>query len=333
MCCLGSLQSGAQWITFVVFVVFALGGMIWLSWKRISVVTYLKRFENAEFLLGLIEALSAGAVGAVATGFKVWTKDMWGQHPVQAQYAILLVSAGTFIVFFGKWARDKVKDRDKEKVQELTAELQQVTLRLDRFRRLGAQIRGLIQRKIVRARKVAKKASPTVEDMLIPSERETQVHTIIASIYEFFMFELQGKRPEGRMRIGLYFPNADHTKLIHAYSFDGENRNCFQDNSEWMQLNSPKGISSEIVRVYHAEGDQKLLLVPDCSTHPNFTFFRPEQRDYLKSMLIFKYLVQLDGAASALMLSIDCDEPNFFGKDRYDEISEFLVEMLKGTSG
>ena len=326
---LSSLTQGQKLGLLAALNLIAVGTLLLLAWKRRKVAAMLKRWEGADFWLAVAEGMSAFTAGAVAAACKIWDPQMWTQHPIQTELALCISAGLTFCVVLAKWARDRVKERDKERVNELNHQLEIETVRLKRFRRLGTQIRGLIQRKIERVREVAKKPDPTVDDLIITTARQTQVHTIITSILEFFSFELESLKPEGRMRIGLYIPDKERTELRHAYSFDGQKKNCFQDNSEWMKLNSPKGIRSEIVRAYHADGDQKLQLIPDCSKHPNFTFFRPEQRDYLKSMLTFKYLLQLDGAQSALMLCIDCDEPDFFSKDRYEEISEFLVEMLK----
>ena len=324
-----SLHPGDFLAVLAVLSVVACVGLILLIWKRRELVSLLKRWDGAEFWLAFVEGLGAFSAGAVAAAFKVWELDAWRQHPVRTPYAFRFAVGMTFLVIYAKWARDRVKERDKEKVRELTDALSRVSLRLDRFRRLGAQIRGLIQRKIQRVREVAKKANPTVQDLIIPEERATQVHTIIKAIFDFFHFELQQKKPGGRMRIGLYHPDELHTRLVLAYSFDGQKSDCFHENPDWMQLNSPQGIRSEVVRAYHADGDHRLQLIPDCHSHSNFEWFRHEQRSYLSSMLTFKYQLQIDGVASALIVSIDCDEPNFFGPDRYEEISEFLVEMLQ----
>ena len=326
---IGTLSEGQKLGVLAVLTVVAIAAIAWACWKRQFVVKCLKRWDGSEFSLAVVEGVFAFTAGGLAAFFKVWDGDMWTHRPVQTQYAFRFAFGLTICVIYAKWARDRVKDRDKDKVNDLTRELEVEKLRLNRFRRLSVQIRGLIERKIERVRDVAKKPAPTVEDFIIRSQRQTQVHTIIQAIFDFFLWELRLQKPNGRMRLGLYIPNADRTELVHAFSFDGEKRNCFSDNSDWMQISSPQGIHSEIVRVYHADGDHKLQLIPDPTTHPNFTWFRPDQKGYLKSMLIFKYLLQLDGASSALLLSLDCNEPNFFSNDRYEEISEFLVEMLK----
>jgi hypothetical protein len=124
-------------------------------------------------------------------------------------------------------------------------------------------------------------------------------------------------------------PTADRSALDLAYSWDGEKDRCVHAHPERMQLASADGVGSLIVEAYHRPGDQHVSVVPDCLADRKFRFFTLAQETYLRSMIAFKYQANLDGTKTALILSLDTDEADYFSDERTSEISAFLVEMMK----
>ncbi len=311
-----------------------------LIFYREALIQKLKEREKSESWLVFGEFLFTILSTGIATHFTVWELE-FKQHPLRTPMVLATVVFFVFLAFYYKWLRDRVKDRDKEKLTVATAQFQQqfatltaklntTEILLERHRRLGNQITGLVTRKIVRVREVAKKASTSVEDLIARDARENQIHTILRSIHDFFDFELKQTRPEGKMRIYLYVPeDLPDPRMLIFYKWNGQDEDCVIPPPEAMKLMSPQGVQSEIVRTYHLPGSARLALVPNCLTEPGFAKLVPNQDEYLKSMLSFKYKYHKDGAEAALVLSLDCDEPDFFSNDRFQEISHFLVEMLK----
>lgn len=311
-----------------------------LIWRRQDVVTKLKKWETSEWWLAVTETVSTVAAGFFLARFKVWDTSSWNgpDHLRLTLYALSGFLSTAFLAFFAKWTRDKVKERDKDKVKTLEeqiatkeATLRTVTDSLDSRKRLSSQISGLIERKISHTRQTLKRPVKHA-DLLMPTERETHVHTILQAIHEFFYFDLRQRNPTAKVRLGLYLPDPTASKLKLFYSWDGTKQSCFQHaHPQYMRLNSPQGILAEIVKTYHSGGDRHLSLIPDCEKAEQagtFKFFHHRQHEYLKSMLSFKYLFELDGTEAALILSLDCNESGFFGTGRQAEITEFLVDML-----
>ena len=114
-----SLHPGDFLAVLAVLSVVACVGLILLIWKRRELVSLLKRWDGAEFWLAFVEGLGAFSAGAVAAAFKVWELDAWRQHPVRTPYAFRFAVGMTFLVIYAKWARDRVKERDKEKVPKV----------------------------------------------------------------------------------------------------------------------------------------------------------------------------------------------------------------------
>jgi len=297
-------------------------------------VQTLKQLRNPEWLLGILELIFGLGSALVVGTFKVWDLAVWNANAETTLRALGATLVCAFLAFYAKWAAGRVQERYAAKILQLENELRDVQSELrktqekfDKWRRMTAQIGTLIGRKIERIREVVKR-EPTIQDLLTPSERETQVHRILQMIHSFFFFELQGQKPEGRMRLALYVPADGHSRLELAYSWNGETVGCVTEHGDCLALNSPQGIRSEVVRTFHQNGDKVLRIIPNCETD-DFSYFSDEQRSYLKSMLSFKYRLQLEGIESAIVLSLDCDEEGFFAKERRREISEFLVEMLR----
>lgn len=304
------------------------GLAVWLLWKSQKVIDFGKRHPSSEKTLAFLEYFLAILSTAIAASNKVW-EFPFATRPLWTSIVLTATIFTGFLACYAKWLRDRVKEKDKEIVADLTMRLQTAQTLLDRHRRLTNQISGLVDRKIKRVRETVKKAATAIDDLTVLDARELQVHTILRSIYDFFLFDLRATRPAGQMRIYLYLPEEEpepHMQIF--YKWNGTNSDCVVPPENAMKLMSPEGIGSEIVRTYHLPGSAVLSLVPNCVT-PDFRKLYQNQDEYLKSMLSFKYKYQKNGTDAAMVLSLDCDEPNFFSDDRYREISEFLVEMLK----
>jgi hypothetical protein len=46
-------------------------------------------------------------------------------------------------------------------------------------------------------------------------------------------------------------------------------------------------------------------------------------------MAAFKHRLEIDGTQTAMVLALDCDEPNFFNEERSQDVKTFLIVMMK----
>ncbi len=322
-----TLHWTASWVGVLASGIAFYLGRSWL-------VDQFKKFGPSDILLTLGEALFAFAAGGFVEHSHLQKRESWDNTAHSEHTLIVLALAAEFglLALVAKWLLDKVKERDREKVIELSAELAEATKALANWRRLVSLIRGLVESKIERVSR-ALNAAPGASHLPSLVERQTQVQTILQLIHRFFLFDLEQRSPgKHQMRLGLYLPDSSHSKLELFYSWDGTTQDCFGTIApEAMMLTSPQGIFSEISRAYHLAGTRRLIIIPDCAAAAaagDFRFFTTLQNEHLKSMLAYKYVFKHLGTEDALVLAIDCNATGFFTKDRAEEIIEFLDEML-----
>lgn len=284
---------------------------------------------------------TADTVLLVILGWLVAAADLtkgatWVAPPPQfvviVPFGIAVFLAATSVKVLLAWS----KDREKTEIRQLNetldlkaAEIQEMRMERNRSIRFATQVRKLIDRKLDGIRALVKEDTISLDQYLNAWDRDLQVHTILKSIHEFFHNELTVRRPDGVLRLALYIPNKEMTQLELLKSWDGEHENCVSQHPERMKLVSGGGLKSIVAETFHLAGDHQLTVVSDCAGDSTFAFFTDEQKNKLRSLIAFKYQLPLYGTESALVLSLDSDEPNFFQTTKAAEITDFLVEMMR----
>ena len=301
----------------------------WIARNRRSIVVWLKVRPSAPSFLLWLGKILPFISGAFATWNEIWKPGAWSTHPVDCAYAFYVAIVALVGTYAAEYFRERLKDETGALISQLRSDRDRFRRERDRWLHLAAQIRALIDRKIDAFSALAGRPEITPQEYIDAWDRQLQIHTILKGIHEFFHFELKQQRPNAQLRLALYVPDAERTKLDLGYSWNGLRDQCVTEHPERMLLVSHEGIASLIVETFHRPGDHKLTVVPNTDADEAFHFFTPGQRSYLRSMLAFKYQAHVDGTKTALVLSLDCDEPDFFNHQRATEFTAFLVEMLK----
>ena len=155
-----------------------------------------------------------------------------------------------------------------------------------------------------------------------------QIHTILQCIHEFFSFEAESKKAGSKLRRALYMA-VEGGRLDLMYAWNGVANDCVKPHPDRFTLTSHKGLRSVAAETYHIAGRNPATVIEDCVNDPDFEFFDPEQRTYLRSMIVIKYEVTFDGIETAMILTLDTDIPSFFTEARKDEMLTFILEMLR----
>ncbi|MCE9536338.1 MAG: hypothetical protein K8R65_08010, partial [Nitrospirae bacterium] len=227
------------------------------------------------------------------------------------------------------YLREGLKDAFEKNIKQLEVARDNFKEQRDSLIQISLQIRNIIDKKMKRIETLRGKEIITRNEFVEALNPDEQVWLILQSIYEFFQYKLPVRNPIATLRIGLYLRDEIRQVLQPAFSWDGKTKHCMSDNSTQMALASPNGVFSVIVQCYNSKEDPAIIIVSDCEKDPGFDFFRPQQKQYLKSMLAFKYKTEHDGITDALVLALDCNVINFFNLKQADELKAFLIEMMK----
>jgi hypothetical protein len=315
------------WCFIVGLAVILLAAVLALNRRRLASV--LQAHPNTHIWWKIAEWVCALVSAAFGDYFEIFKATSWskaGSHPYGPVLAV--VGFGSLFVAMGH-VRDGIRDTADEKIEELKRKADINERQRNLWIGLLHQIGSIIEKKMKRVESIAKKAIVTKSEFLGALNPDEQVHLIIQSIYEFFRFRLYRIRPGAKLRLALYMRDETGERLEPAFSWDGENRDCVSNNPEQMELSSPQGVLSVVVQCYNLKGHRRMIIIPNCLGEPQFDYFRPEQKEYLKCLLAFKYKTDHAGTTDALVLALDCDEPNFFHPDHSEELQEFFTEMLK----
>jgi hypothetical protein len=311
-------------------------GLFILAWgisvaflkRRTAITAWLRARRWTHFPLKIAEWVWSLIGAAIADFFDVFKASSWvssGSHPYSAVFAVLSLG---FLVLATGYLKDGLKESDEERIQELTRSRDKLKKQRDSWVQIAVQIRNVIERKMKRVETLSRLPKVIDGDFVRALDPENQVKLIVQSIYEFFSYELHLKRRDAKLRLGLYMRDRERSGLAPVYSWDGQRHNCMTANPDYMALGNPRGVTSVVVQCYNTRKDPALIVVDDCLNDPTFEFFRPEQKEYLKSMMAFKYRTEHAGTSDALVLALDCDEPKFFLQENSEELQTFLVEMM-----
>lgn len=241
------------------------------------------------------------------------------------------LSAGLIIGIIGIvtiWltlAKEWLSDEIRHQFKYLQEQLEKVTGQRDALQRMGSHIANIIRAKTKRFKDCEPNGSDRFNVLASALAPDEQVRVIVHSIYEYFKL-VWPLAPERQIRFGIYTRGDDPQTLFCWYSTDGANQNCFNQNSERLSLSDADGSKSKIVECFHRTGNHPALIVENTEAG-DFDFFRPEQKQYLKSLLVLKYVAEIDGKKAPIIFAVDSDQPGYFREDLEGDYRGFLVEM------
>lgn len=315
----------------------AVGLAFWLQRRRI--VDALRTSTSLKAILVGAEPAFAVLIAAVAGVTKLFDVATWQDQPA-SQIPSAAVWWTLALLYIGvKIASWRATDRDKAEIQNLKETLHESTRRetklqweANRFVRLTMMIRAILEKKMRRILPLAERPAVGAEEFVAAMRPSDQVPIIVASIHEYFSDLLP---PGATLRLGLYLRDPhDRTRLAPSLCYDGTEETSapgkviFSPPSlSEMRIDHPAGARSEVVRLMVSP--HRIRIVEDCraaAQHGEFEFLHARQADYLRSLVVFKYVVQR-GSNDVAIFSLDCDQPAFFKEADVDIIKRVFDEF------
>ena len=259
--------------------------------------------------------------------FELWKK---ASFTTADQFLITIYGVVGCLVALGfgtSWLIGIAKDDDGARIKRLEAETAQAVRQRDVSLQSIAGISAVITAKKNRLAEMLKKTAAgnlaALPEALGP---KVQVFTLIKSLHQHFSRYLIA--PE-RLRIGIYMRSPeDLQKLAPLYSWNGNAENCISNNHVgYMAIDGPGGARSLVVECYRSS--TPMLMIEDCAKaakEDRFVFFDPDQQSKLRSMVAYRYNLQLNDKPDALILTMDTDKAGFFSADREFECRLLLEE-------
>lgn len=281
--------------------------------------------------LGLTFLLSATAF---FTG--IFAKDLAAimkQYPLWSpvfNWSLLVLSTMAIAGTYAAIRREMITDSTTQKIEDLTATCALVTRQRDIFQQMGSQIGVLITEKSDRFTtcSLAETGGDKWKALAWALSPQEQLNLIVQQIWTFVHTNYPASE---KLRFGLYIQSDDDPdKLICAFSWDGKKPNCINSSAEHLSISDPDGIKSLVLDCYHKPGGQPSIIISDtiqASNEGRFNFFRPAQREYLKSIFVMKYKATIEERKRPMIFSIDSSIPAFFKEKDEDFLKGFLLEM------
>jgi|GEM_PF-4018779 len=285
---------------------------------------------------GVAEIALPIAMAIIAGLFELWKVESWTKANTSIGIGLPLFALVVFTFFglriVGTVSENKNRE-DLDGLKSVLAAEQAKSAHLESQRdmwvRVSTHVKNIIANKEERFAKLASDGSPPgLRELREALGPEIQLNLILCSVHQFFLVRMS---PSEQLRLGLYIRDPeDSSRLFLVRSWDGRKENCFSTLSQnFMRLDDPQGPPSAIVRCYHSPND--LLLFPSCHEEEkkaNFHFFRPKQREYLKSMVVYKQTFGDAEPRNVIILTLDSSQEGLFGFTYPDEeIRQFLREM------
>lgn len=288
----------------------------------------------------VLDWMPAVLLAIVGTMFDLWKPATWTAEADTTLLSGFFFAAGClgFSAAF-KWFLTAAKDRQAAEIKELKGALALVNeqsaqreAQRDFLLYVQGQTAAIVRAKLDRlaAAREAVRKNPELRQVAVALAPRDQLLLLMKMVHEHFRRDLDtGKR----LRAGVYARSDRDDNILEAVAaWDGERDGCFSNHHQkYMRLTNPGGARSLVVECYFSQ--RALLRVEDCmaasqENPPRFTFFSPEQRDTLKSMVAYRYTLRHAAEPSALVLTLDTDEAGFFSAVR-----EFECQILFQETG
>lgn len=256
-------------------------------------------------------AFAVGAVVGVFELFKIttlkngdaFTWTIYGVAGALLAWAILIA-----------YLISSAKGKEKEQITALTGQLAVTSDQRDRVLEAIASWGEAIGAKAERFRIAVNGAPPDHTHLIEALNPTVQIQLLIKSLHEHFARHLS--KPE-TLRVGIYMRNPEDAEtLVAIYSWDGKNTNCFSNkHKDIMNLNAAGGARSLLVQCFRS--DNPLHLVADCDESSRqkenpFIYFSATQRNRIKSMLAYRFMLSENGKKDAMILTMDTTKNGFF---------------------
>lgn len=317
---------------FVVIAVLALGffiGLLLTKALRNRFRLFYEKHPSFRHVSHYVDKLIPFAIGAITGVFELWRRSSFSTSD---PFLVTLYGVTGCLVALGfgtSWLIAISKDDDKTRLRRLETETAQAVRQRDVSLQAIAAISAVIKSKKKRLVETLK-ATPEVRLASLPEALgpKVQVFTLIQSLHKHFARYLVNQE---RLRIGIYMRSPEDPQTLAAlYSWDGTRENCISNgHAGYMNLDGPGGARSLVVECYRSS--TPLLMVANCeqaAAENKFVFFDPDQRMKLKSMVAYRYNLQLSEKPDALILTMDTDKAGFFSSDR-----EFECQLLLEETG
>ena len=292
----------------------------------------------------LSEAAAAVGLSLVATRFDIFKKATYTPTSVYQPdwHVVFWASFWAALVAYYlvvKLVAIVTKEGEEFRSKKLTSDLEKANVAvasLSRQRGLLVRItsfaRNMVNKKVARLCALLNHPTLTTQQFVDGLNPNLQVQANMKLIHEFF------KIPEGlnvKLRLALWMKaEADGVqpeRMVIAYSWDGENENCFTNRSAHrMKLLDPMGTLSEVVRFY-SQPAQAIKTISNCieaAENHEFEFFYPEQRNKVASMILYKHVFSAQSKPVAVVLALVSSLPNQFHREDEEQYMSFFDEML-----
>jgi uncharacterized protein (UPF0333 family) len=228
--------------------------------------------------------------------------------------------SGTLLVICGSWTIWAIFITAYKDFQTLTS-LQEAELHdrvIQSFRKRSGEIAKIVAAKALRVKKqavsVAEKGKETTTSKLRKAfEPQHQMNLALASLYLCLREQI---KPEFKLRIAVFLPAADGTRMEVFMSFDGENAECVTSPAdghaeEFIIAKGPNAgclvVHTALVGGQHVISNTENMSVEDSK---KFAFFDTLQRTRIKSIAAFAY--EVDDKRPFPVVVADSDMPGAF---------------------
>lgn len=284
------------------------------------------------------EVLLAGALTVVAGIFSLWAKASWITKSEEGNYEAAfglfeMVGLWLWVVvlslyFVLKGLNYHAKEKNAADVADLKLQLQGAKRQRTRIWEVMGTISEIVNGKIKRFRLLQASGQPiTTEALAAAIDPPGQIRYILLCLHGHYERALdQGKT----LRLGVYVTDKDGKSMTIEFSWNGKDEECFSKQwGEYMKIADPRGAKSLIMELYH-DHKTNIRVIPDCEAAAkdgHFHYFRPEQKDYIKSMVAMKKINA--SGDQCIILTLDTNAPGFFSDADKEDIELCCSEILR----
>ena len=293
----------------------------------------LKRLREALYIricLVFFDGLLAIGIGAVISWLNLIQKSTWTDGDERLLFGMWSVGlmAGGFLSAKGLYLAGETED--KEELKELRA----TNFDLERQRnsqiRTASAIRKVVREKVDRFLVIqAATIPPTAEALWTALNPQKQLNLIVHTMYGYIAHTMGFE--EDSLRMVVYYEDKDKHCLTELFSHDGKGPKCTKKRpGDFFKLGGSGGAKSAVVACW--QGQQDYQVYPSCIEAQRsgvFDFFDPEQKEYIRSLVVCKCMRQTSGHLGPYIVTLDSDREDQFDYAEAPRLWTFLDEMMQ----
>lgn len=320
-----------------------------LRFLKTRVTTMMEHSLAARLIIAGAEVFLAAGLTAVGNLFDLFKGQTWDSPSVKTALGlslmilILCCYAGTKILATLTKEKDQktigdLKDQIKQEAANHETQLGKTNAEvaiLRKQRDWAARVRELVSNVVAAKMNRLREAKKTkgdqfgIIDFFESIDPQRQIQVILTALHA--MIERMLDPSQGyKLRLGVYLSVDGYLQPI--YSFDGTTQTCFSEHSRsYMRIDEPEGARSLMTQLYHKRGEF-CRVIPNCALaekNGEFEYFRPEQKEYIKSMVAAKKKVAYPTGMEIAILTMDTNQADFFKHEDREEIEACCNEILK----